>query len=63
MALKLTRYFFSRHLLRLWQRNEELAWKLPDSLKPLWARTFAVVPEDQTFAPEPVIRTDVRGKN
>ncbi|KAF8185728.1 taurine catabolism dioxygenase TauD [Pholiota molesta] len=53
----------ARHLLRLWQRNEELAWKLPDPLKPLWARTFAVVPEDQTFALDPVIRTDVRGKN
>ncbi|KAF9477035.1 taurine catabolism dioxygenase TauD [Pholiota conissans] len=53
----------TRHLLRLYQRNEELAWKLPEPLKLLWARTYDVVPENQTFAIEPVIRDAVRGKN
>lgn len=56
-------YSYSRHLLRLWQRNEELAWKLPEELLPLWKKTFDVTPEQQTFAPEPVIRDAVKGKN
>ncbi|KAF8954541.1 taurine catabolism dioxygenase TauD [Flammula alnicola] len=53
----------TRHLLRLWQRNEELAWKLPESLKPLWKQTFDVTPEGQTFAIDPVIRDAAKGKN
>ncbi|KAF8995161.1 taurine catabolism dioxygenase TauD [Cyathus striatus] len=52
----------TRHLLRFWQRNEELAWKLPEQLKPLWKQTFAVKPEGQTFAFEPVIRDAVKGR-
>ncbi|KAF8875077.1 taurine catabolism dioxygenase TauD [Gymnopilus junonius] len=52
-----------RHLLRLWQRNEELAWKLPEPLKPLWKKTYDVTPEEQTFAVNPVIRDAVKGKN
>ncbi|KAG2022353.1 taurine catabolism dioxygenase TauD [Coprinopsis cinerea AmutBmut pab1-1] len=51
-----------RHLLRLWLRNEELAWELPEELKPLWRKTFSVRPEDRTFALEPVVREAVRGK-
>ncbi|KAJ3517448.1 hypothetical protein NLJ89_g502 [Agrocybe chaxingu] len=46
----------ARHLLRLWLRNEELAWKLPKPLEPLWKKTFDVTPEEQTFALDPVIR-------
>ncbi|KJA19204.1 hypothetical protein HYPSUDRAFT_69375 [Hypholoma sublateritium FD-334 SS-4] len=53
----------TRHLLRLWQRNDELAWTLPEPLKPLWKRTFDITPEKQTFAIEPVIRDVVQGKN
>jgi len=53
---------FSRHLLRFWLRNEELAWTLPESLKPLWRKTFNVNPQEQTFAIEPVIRDAVMGK-
>ncbi|TFK21636.1 taurine catabolism dioxygenase TauD [Coprinopsis marcescibilis] len=51
-----------RHLLRLWLRNEELAWELPDELKPLWKRTFSVHPDDQTFAAKAVIREPAKGK-
>ncbi|KAH8698550.1 hypothetical protein BGW36DRAFT_460448 [Talaromyces proteolyticus] len=29
-----------RHLLRLWLHNEKMAWKLPPSLRLVWARTF-----------------------
>ena len=49
-------------MLRLWLRNEELAWELPEELKPLWRKTFSVRPEDRTFALEPVVREAVRGK-
>ncbi|KAF8816216.1 taurine catabolism dioxygenase TauD [Phlegmacium glaucopus] len=55
--------FHSRHLLRLWLRNEELSWKLPKSLQPLWKRNFDVKSEDQTFALEPVVRAQARGRN
>ncbi|TFK36380.1 hypothetical protein BDQ12DRAFT_609947 [Crucibulum laeve] len=30
----------TRHLLRLWLRNEELAWKIPTELQPTWDRVF-----------------------
>ncbi|KAF8167146.1 taurine catabolism dioxygenase TauD [Crassisporium funariophilum] len=53
----------TRHLLRLWLRNEQLAWTLPELLEPLWKKTFCVKPEDQTFALDPVVRDAVRGKN
>ncbi|TFK32118.1 taurine catabolism dioxygenase TauD [Crucibulum laeve] len=53
----------TRHLLRLWLRNEELAWTLPNELKPLWKNTFNVSPEEQTFALEPVIRDAVKGRS
>ncbi|KIM38282.1 hypothetical protein M413DRAFT_448017 [Hebeloma cylindrosporum] len=52
----------TRHLLRFWLRNEDLAWTLPESLKRLWKNTFNVNPQDQTFAIEPVIRDAVKGK-
>jgi hypothetical protein len=53
----------TRHLLRLWQRNEGLAWELPTRLKPLWNKTFNVTPEEQTFSIDPVIRAAVKGRN
>ena len=40
-----------------------MAWKLPEPLKPLWKKTYAVTPEEQTFAIDPVIRDAVKGKN
>ncbi|KAF8890086.1 hypothetical protein BD779DRAFT_1671450 [Infundibulicybe gibba] len=52
----------ARHLLRLWLRNEELAWETPQALKPLWDKTFAAPPDEQTFALDPVVRAAVKGK-
>jgi len=46
----------------LWLRNEELAWTLPEPLKPLWRKIFNVNPEEQRFAIEPVIRDAVKGR-
>ncbi|KAF9465454.1 taurine catabolism dioxygenase TauD [Collybia nuda] len=52
----------TRHLLRFWLRNEELAWQIPEPLQPLWKKTFNVQPEDQTFALDPVIRDGAQGR-
>ncbi|KAG6873161.1 hypothetical protein C0995_002010 [Termitomyces sp. Mi166 len=52
----------TRHLLRFWLRNEELGWKIPEPLLPLWEKTFDVTPEAQTFAFEPVIRDAVKAR-
>ncbi|KAJ3506628.1 hypothetical protein NLJ89_g6764 [Agrocybe chaxingu] len=47
----------TRHLLRLWLRNEELAWKLPSELNQLWqAIYYASTPETEHFQIEPQIR-------
>lgn len=54
--------YCSRHLIRLWLRNEELAWQLPEELKPLWTKTFDVEPNEQTFALEPVVREAAKGR-
>ncbi|KAG6829271.1 hypothetical protein H0H92_005091 [Tricholoma furcatifolium] len=53
----------TRHLLRLWLRNEELGWTIPEPLLPLWEKTFDVTPDAQTFAIEPVIRAPVKARN
>jgi len=54
--------FRSRHLLRLWLRNEELAWSLPEALKPNWKRLFySVTPEQQRFPLDPEIRMVAKG--
>lgn len=46
-----------RHLLRLWLRNEELAWDTPEELKPMWNRLYyELKPEDQKFPLEPEVR-------
>ena len=51
-----------RHLLRLWLRNEELAWKTPKVLQPQWQRLYhSARPEEQHFPLEPVIRDGARG--
>ncbi|KAF8890084.1 hypothetical protein BD779DRAFT_1610872 [Infundibulicybe gibba] len=52
----------ARHLLRLWLRNEELAWETPQALKPLWEKTFGALPDEQTFALDPVMRAAGKGK-
>ncbi|KAG6863797.1 hypothetical protein C0991_003163, partial [Blastosporella zonata] len=52
----------TRHLLRFWLRNEELGWKIPEPLLPLWEKTFDVTRDAQTFAVEPVIRDAVKAR-
>ncbi|KDQ08465.1 hypothetical protein BOTBODRAFT_179821 [Botryobasidium botryosum FD-172 SS1] len=44
-----------RHLLRLWLRDEELGWKTPKPLAPIWTRLFSIGPEEQRFPIEPEI--------
>ncbi|KAG6841231.1 hypothetical protein H0H93_004302, partial [Arthromyces matolae] len=44
----------TRYLLRLWLRNEELAWKLPSELEDGWKRLYYTTKADeQTFPLEP----------
>ncbi|KAL0576214.1 hypothetical protein V5O48_005781 [Marasmius crinis-equi] len=50
-----------RHLIRLWLRNDKLAWKTPDPLQPVWQRLYAVSPEEQRFPIEPEIRRKPNG--
>ncbi|EDR04327.1 uncharacterized protein LACBIDRAFT_304456 [Laccaria bicolor S238N-H82] len=53
----------TRHLLRLWLRNEELAWKLPEKLEPIWKRLYysATSPDEHRFPVEPEIRAASKG--
>ncbi|KAF8636781.1 hypothetical protein AX16_010982 [Volvariella volvacea WC 439] len=52
----------ARHLVRLWLRNEELAWPLPEALEPVWKRLYYTSkPEDQRFPLEPEIRQGSKG--
>ena len=39
--------------MRLWIRNEDLAWDLPEDLAPHWQQLFYTVnPEHQIFLPD-----------
>lgn len=51
----------TRHLIRLWLRNDELAWKTPGPLQPIWNRLYSVGPDDQRFPLEPEIRRKANG--
>ncbi|KZP33619.1 Clavaminate synthase-like protein [Athelia psychrophila] len=52
----------TRHLVRLWLRNEELAWQIPAYLDASWQRQYyALDPEKQVFALEPEIRSASQG--
>ncbi|KAK2462467.1 hypothetical protein APHAL10511_005437 [Amanita phalloides] len=52
----------TRHLLRLWLRNEELAWKLPRQFRPIWQKLYySLTPEEQQFPIEPFIRDESKG--
>ncbi|KAF7305190.1 Clavaminate synthase-like protein [Mycena kentingensis (nom. inval.)] len=47
----------TRHLVRLWLRNDELAWKTPKPLEKSWNLLYnSVPPEGQRFPLEPEIR-------
>ncbi|EXJ93768.1 hypothetical protein A1O1_02161 [Capronia coronata CBS 617.96] len=52
-----------RHLIRLWLRDPEYAWHMPDALKPRWAQLYdGVTPEKQVFPLEPYIRSTSNGQ-
>ena len=52
-----------RHLVRLWLRDEELAWKLPEELKGRFDKVFKDVREErQVFPLEPFVRSAALGK-
>ncbi|KAI0308629.1 hypothetical protein OF83DRAFT_1180571 [Amylostereum chailletii] len=51
----------TRHLIRLWLRNDALAWKTPEPLQPIWQRLYSVGPDQQRFPLEPEIRTKAGG--
>ncbi|KAM6495155.1 hypothetical protein JOM56_009778 [Amanita muscaria] len=50
-----------RHLIRLWLRNDELAWKTPGPLEGIWKRLYSVAPDEQRFPFEPEIRRTENG--
>lgn len=50
-----------RHLIRLWLRNDELAWKTPSYLQPIWERLYSIGPEEQRFPLDPEIRRKANG--
>ncbi|KAG6843465.1 hypothetical protein H0H93_000891, partial [Arthromyces matolae] len=52
----------TRHLLRLWLRNEELAWKTPKELEEQWQKLYySTTPDEQRFPLEPFIRAESKG--
>ncbi|KAF1846002.1 Clavaminate synthase-like protein [Cucurbitaria berberidis CBS 394.84] len=51
-----------RHLVRLWLRDPENAWKTPEILQERWDKVYAgVSAENQVFPLEPYIRTSSLG--
>ncbi|KAJ7184422.1 hypothetical protein C8R46DRAFT_882914 [Mycena filopes] len=52
----------TRHLVRLWLRNDELAWKTPKPLQNVWQKLYAVPPETQRFPLDPEIRRVAGGR-
>lgn len=52
-----------RHLVRLWLRDPENAWKTPPALQERWDRLYkGVTPESSVFPLEPYIRTASKGE-
>ncbi|KAH7072658.1 hypothetical protein BKA63DRAFT_48091 [Paraphoma chrysanthemicola] len=51
-----------RHLVRLWLRDPELAWQLPEALKGRWDKVYAdVTPERQVWPLDAYIRSASKG--
>jgi hypothetical protein len=48
-------------LIRIWIRDEELAWKTPEPLIPQWERLYKLEPDEQRFPLDPEIRTKAGG--
>jgi hypothetical protein len=62
LSFRGTDCFFRHHLLRLCLRNEELAWKLPEKLEPIWKRLYySATPDKHRFPAEPEIRAASKG--
>ncbi|CAI6338434.1 unnamed protein product [Periconia digitata] len=52
-----------RHLVRLWLRDDEFAWKIPEELGARWDKVYkGVTPENQIFPLEPFVRSASLGK-
>lgn len=53
-----------RHLVRLWLRDPELAWRTPEALRERWERVYADVSAENTVFPlEPSIRSASKGES
>ncbi|KAF9463721.1 hypothetical protein BDZ94DRAFT_1235994 [Collybia nuda] len=52
----------TRHLIRLWLRRDDLAWKTPGPLEHIWKKLYSISPEQQRFPLEPEIRKTASGK-
>ncbi|KAI1618888.1 hypothetical protein EDD36DRAFT_460525 [Exophiala viscosa] len=51
-----------RHLVRLWLRDPEYAWKTPEPLKARWSQLFdGITPDSQVFPLEPYVRSSSNG--
>ncbi|KAJ4321287.1 hypothetical protein N0V84_005421 [Fusarium piperis] len=47
-----------RHLVRLWLRDPEFAWKTPEALRPRWNNVYEGIEEENTVFPlEPFVRS------
>jgi hypothetical protein len=47
-----------RHLVRLWLRDPEFAWKTPDALRRRWDNVYEGIEEEKTVFPlEPFVRS------
>jgi hypothetical protein len=52
-----------RHLVRLWLRDDELRWEIPELLGPRFDKVYKdVKPERQVFPLEPYVRSSAAGK-
>lgn len=45
-----------RHVMRLWLRNKDMAWKLPRSLQLVWARIFDDPDRKREWIVEPYMK-------
>ncbi|KAF9463720.1 hypothetical protein BDZ94DRAFT_1321661 [Collybia nuda] len=52
----------TRHLIRLWLRRDDLAWKTPGPLDHIWKDIYSISPEKQRFPLEPEIRRTASGR-
>lgn len=44
----------SRHVVRLWLRNDELGWRIPEELRPTWDMVFVDDGRERKYPVEPV---------